>query len=71
VHKGIDRLRLSPEDGLPSPEARRSVRAIGPSRVVQSPMDYSRGPLSSILPPIFGFVPQKGDKHLEKELGCF
>ena len=65
MHKGIDRPRLSPEDGPPSPEARRSVHAIGPSRVVQSPMGYSRGPLSMFA--LFSrFVPQMGDTDAKK-----
>ena len=47
------------------------MHAIGPSRVVQSPMDYSRGPLSPIFSLFFRFVPQKGDKSPKEGLGLF
>jgi hypothetical protein len=33
-------------------------------------MGYSRGPLSFALATKFRFVPQKGDKDVEKELSC-
>jgi hypothetical protein len=70
VHaQGIDRLRLSPRDG--GPPQGQTIRACDWALSSSSvPNGLLEGAALVILAPEFRFVPQKGDKNLEKGLGC-
>lgn len=64
-------VSVSPQETAAYPRG-KTIRACDWALSSSSvPNGLLEGAAIVILPPIFGFVPQKGDKLLEKGLGCF